>query len=67
MHFFWSTSSLECWRPMIFDSNLMGVELEKLQDFFLEQDEIKGCLETLISDILEVSSFPHDLQSLELL
>lgn len=37
MHFFKNVSSLECKKPIISYTNLMGVEVDKLQEKFLDQ------------------------------
>ena len=45
LYFFGNVSSLECKRPIISDSNLEGVKVEKLQANFLERaDEMDGCM-----------------------
>ena len=53
--FFGNVSSLECKRPVICDTNLEGVKVEKLQANFLEQaDEVNGCLEILTSGLMKL-------------
>lgn len=67
MHFFGNTSSLEYWWPVISNTNLIRVKVEKLQEKFLEEAEIKGCLKVFISRLLKDIVFLPTLQSLELL
>lgn len=45
----------------------MGFEVDKLQKKFLDQAEVKGCLEILTSGLLEEVTFPPTFLSLELL
>lgn len=45
----------------------MGVEVEKLQEKFLEKDEVKWCLEVLTSGLLEAVAFPPAFLSPKLL
>ena len=68
LHFFGNISSFKCKRPVICDTNLEGVRLEKFQKNFLEHvDELNGCMEILTSDLLEAVAFPFALLSHELL
>lgn len=68
LHFFINISNLECKRPIISDTNLEGVKVEKLQGIFLEQAyEVNGCLEILKSGLVKAAAFPPSLLSPKLL
>lgn len=68
LHFFRNVSSLECKKPVICDTNLEGVKVEKLQANFLEQaNGVNGCLEILTSGLIEVVYFPSTLLSPKLI
>ena len=68
LHLFRNVSSLECKRPIVCDTNLEGVKVEKLQSNFLERaDEINVCMEVLTSGLIEAVAFPPALLSPELL
>lgn len=68
LHFFKNVSSLECKKPIIYDTDLEGVKVKKLQANFLEQaNEENGCLEILTNGLIEFASFPSTLLSPKLL
>lgn len=59
LHFFGNVSNLECKKPMIYDTNLEGVNVEKLQSNFLKSsNEVNGCMEVLTSGLIESVAFP---------
>lgn len=67
MHFFGNASSLECKKPVLFDTELMGGDVDKLQEKFLDQAEVKEYLEVLTSGLLKTTTFPPTFLSPELL
>ena len=68
LHFLGNVSSLECKKPIIYDTNLEGVKVENLQAKFLEYaSEANGSMEVLTSGLIEVVAFPPAFMSPELL
>lgn len=68
LYFFSNVSSLGCERPVISDTSLEGVRLDKLQANFLEYaDKSNGCVEVLTSGLIEAVTFPPSFLSPELL
>jgi len=68
LHFFGNVSSLECKRPVIYDTNLEGVKLDNLQSNLLEYaNEKNGCMKILTSGLIEAATFPPSLLSPKLL
>ena len=62
LHFLGNVSSLECKKPVIYDTNLEGVKVENLQAKFLEYaSETNGCIEVLTSGLIEATAFPLPL------
>ena len=68
LHLFGNVSSLECRKLVICDTNLEGVQLENLQEIFLEySNEVNGCIEVLTSGLIEAVTFLLSFFILELL
>ena len=68
LHFFGNISSLECRRPILFDSSIEAVRVEKIKENFLDQvNKVNGCSKILMSGLLKVATFPHALLRHELL
>ena len=68
LQFFRNISSLECRKPIISDTNLEGVRLEKLQENIIEQAEkVSSYLKILTSGLIEAATFPTSFLSPKLL
>ena len=68
LHFLYNVSNLECKKLVICDTNLEGVQVEDLQEKFLEyDDEVNGCMEVLTSELIKAVAFPPTFISPKLL